>query len=264
MPVARLWPLSLAALPACDSGDPVSPDDPVGPDVLSRDRDLVDFLFYTQGFAREDIVVRDSFVVYDGDMRFDKSDIVAVLQANPRALALALARAGDEGSEAAVRLLQGTFETGPLTWNDSDGLGSSTSGIPVYVRSAVPTYWRTAIESALANWNSYSSSKVRFSYAGVNDGYSGAAVYVAGIPGSSFTSTFGANARAAADPPVNGVLDGDAAVRVDSETQGFGSATLTGFFVHELGHVVGLYHTDKVAAGGRQIPRTPRPTPARS
>ena len=219
--------LGIAALAACADQTPLQPTPPpAGPAVEG---------LLAMGFARGDIVDAGDRYVVEGDIVFRKADLEGGARFQ------SLPAPGARGQYTVVNAITKTKMAQGITVNLSS-ISSSTG-------------WRDAARAAMQAWNATYGNMVYFT-----EVTSGADVNITfGIPSPTSSS-----AVVETTFPVNGAPVSPMTINQTFATGGYYNATqMKLILVHELGHLIGLRHTnwrsggDAVGADTVWVPGTP-------
>ncbi|MBK7885281.1 MAG: hypothetical protein IPJ81_16995 [Chitinophagaceae bacterium] len=172
-------------------------------------QDMVDYLAKVYGFNKNTIEATKDEIIAEGDMVFSANDFWKKYTVN----------LNDNAKH---------YKYGKVT---------ATSNILINVASGTPTEWVDAAKSAVTAWNSISGGLTFSIKTNVNQSTSGVSVYMAELPG-----TFWKKPYALAEYPSGGYPGW----RIRINTKGFSStkSEKIGIMVHEIGHCIGLTHTD--------------------
>jgi len=118
-----------------------------------------------------------------------------------------------------------------------------------YVNDPVPTDWANAVQSAISNWNSISNTKLRFDFMALGSNIF-PINYAIGI--RMYTETSSTIAYTYTPNSIGMVPN---AVYINTYHNSLSQAMKIFAITHELGHAVGLLHTDMTT--GSLIPGTP-------
>lgn len=126
---------------------------------------------------------------------------------------------------------------------------NSVDDITIAAASNVPSAWKSAIQSAVSNWNNLSNSRITFTYQS-SPSNPDITVYYNAYSGGFY---------AAADPAYGN--DPGSFIYINSlEAGGLSSLEREEIITHEMGHTIGFRHTDWQSVGessANNIPFTP-------
>lgn len=204
------------------------------------------------GFTEKDILDQGEYFLVEGDLLFhkEKTDIPYLDRYFSR-------KKSKERDLKNFDLFGRKFSIHDQAHSQYLVSASNVEAININVEtSGLAADWSTAIHEALGHWANLSGVKINFYYK--NFGQVPADVDI------SFRQDFGAlpsNVIAAAEFPTSA---GDAGfqVRINPDFLGMSSvpySTKVYNMVHEIGHCIGLWHTNQ--SGGNQIPGTPASDP---
>ncbi|MCF6347140.1 MAG: zinc-dependent metalloprotease [Flavobacteriaceae bacterium] len=204
-----LFVISVLFLFSCQNTDEVFiPQD----SSLNQDQSPVIAKLVAMGYDREMIKEYDDFFLVEGDLMFSKNikDYPAI---------------SDTFTKQAV--------------NNSNLLDLTKTNISVYIDNSMPSSgqdnWRTAISSAINDWNSISGSSVYFNLSTNSN---------ADITIKSDNGALPNNVVASAGFPSNGNPYNTVLVNLDFLNINVSEGSKRYNMVHELGHCIGLRHTN--------------------
>lgn len=172
-------------------------------------------------FSRHQVVDDGEYLVAEGDIRFRKADLAT----GPSATRLSLP-GGPRGQYHATTLITQSVM--------AQGIQVDLSGI------SGNAGWVSAARSAMNAWNGTNGSTIKF-----------LEVTTGGQVSFQFVSSISGGAAADAGYPVNGYPGG--LVRISQAVSPTASQKIS-VMVHELGHIIGLRHTNWAAVGDSLLP----------
>ncbi|MBC9930286.1 M57 family metalloprotease [Chitinophaga qingshengii] len=216
---------SLTLLFACSKGDKDLKDPAPIPNAQES---MTNYLVH-QGFDRQHIVFDKDRVVIDGDIIIGMNDLKQ--------------RTADWEAEQRSGVPATEQKRGPYLISNA-----YNNNVKFYIDPGVPPVWVTAIQGAVANWNSVNGTRLRLSI--VNNLASANTRVFMGYENSNWI----ARAYLPASDNKPGVT-----VEINSKYNTLSATQQLFAITHEFGHTVGFYHTDQ--ATGTQIPGTPLTDP---
>lgn len=210
----------------------------------------IDFIRST-GFEQEEVIYESGIFYVAGDMMISEQDVdqrMAAKEQNSEGGRTEQRQWQYLVSPAKVKNIKIAF----LTVDEYEPY--NCSGTTCYEHQYfVGNAWKTAFEQAASTWNQVPGSAVHFDIVDYADNDYDLRIYMIG----SFGRPLPPGAVASADLPLASQVVGPK-IRVSSAYNFYSANAKLNVAIHELGHTIGITHTDVVRSGGTdsQIPGT--------